>query len=94
MLGLLTGVLNVLPLVIHAIGSAERLKRPGSDKKAAAMDLVDSGLKAAEGIKGSVTGKSNILDDEAVREAVSSLIDAICKVSKVIEPRERSNSTS
>ena len=88
MLGLLTGVLNVLPLVIHAIGSAERLKRPGSDKKAAAMDLVDSGLKAAEGIKGSVTGKSNLLDDEAVRQA------AICKVSKVIETRERSNTTS
>ena len=94
MLGLLTGVLNVLPLVIHAIGSAERLKRPGSDKKAAAMDLVDSGLKAAEGIKGSVTGKSNLLDDEAVRQAGSSLIDSICLVAKVVETRERSNTTS
>ena len=94
MFGLLTGILNVLPLVIHAIGSAERLKRPGSDKKAAAMDLVDSGLKAAEGIKGSVTGKSNLLDDEAVRQAVSSLIDSICLVAKVIETRERSDSTT
>ena len=63
MFGLLTGILNVLPLVIHAIGSAERLKRPGSDKK-------------------------------AVRQAVSSLIDSICLVTKVIETRERSDSTS
>ena len=58
------------------------------------MDLVDSGLKAAEGIKGSVTGKSNLLDDEAVRQAVSSLIDSICLVAKVVETRERSNTTS
>ena len=94
MFGLLTGILNVLPLVIHAIGSAERLKAPGSDKKAAALDLVDSGLKAAEGIKGTVTGKPNILDDSVVREAVSSLIDSICLVAKVIDTRERSDSTT
>jgi hypothetical protein len=85
MLGILTGALKVLPLIVSAISAAERMTEArGIEKKSHAMDLVSDGLQVVEGASG-----KNLLSDEAVRDCTSKVIDAIVSLFKVIESRER-----
>jgi hypothetical protein len=85
MLGILTGALKVLPLIVNAISSAEKLTEArGAEKKVYAMDLVSDGLKVAEGASG-----KDLLADDQVRDCTSKVIDAVVALFKVIESRER-----
>ena len=87
MIGILTGALKVLPLVVNAITAAERLTEArGAEKKTYAMDLVSDGLSVAEAASG-----RNILDDAAVRDCTEKVIDAVVALFKVIETRERAD---
>lgn len=65
-------LLSILPLILHAISTAEGMKgATGAEKKAAAIDLVRTGLAGVE----TVSGK-HVLDIPEAEAAVSSGIDA------------------
>jgi hypothetical protein len=89
MLGILTGALKVLPLIVNAISSAEKLTEArGHEKKVYAMDLVSDGLKVAEGASG-----KDLLADDQVRDCTSKVIDAVVALFRVLESRERAGTS-
>ena len=86
-LGIITGALKVLPLIVNAISAAEQLTEArGADKKRHALELVSDGLSVAEASRG-----RNLLADVAVRDCAETGIDAIVSLFKVLETRERAD---
>lgn len=80
-------IAKFLPYVIQAVTSVEAFAKKiglkGTDKKAAALELLAGTLPAIEGVSG---GKIN-LDDAKVAAAVGAVIDAIVAVENLVRPQ-------
>lgn len=76
--------LKILPLIIGAIQSVEHLLSGlhGKDKQDAAIDMISAFLIATEG----ATGR-DLLNDNDVRAAARSAIDAVVALQNVIATR-------
>jgi hypothetical protein len=87
MAGLLT-IVRLIPLVIAAVNSVERLvtTKRGKDKQDAAVDMVRDLLPLVEGVIG-----KDVFDDPSMQDAVRKLIDAAVAVenqAKLIRARQ------
>lgn len=75
------GALKLLPLIIQAVGSVERLAKgsKGADKEDAAVDIVGGLLPLIEGAV-----SKDVVDDAAVQEAIRGVMRATVALMNVV----------